>query len=161
MTSYALIHGGCHGSWCFDRLVPLLAERGHVSLAIDLPYHDPGVSLAELGERAMTVFAQLSGNVVVVGHSMGRLLAPLLARARPVAGLVLLCAAVPEPGRSFAEQNLDGSMPGPSIVPREALTVADGVSRFASEDDLRTYLYQDCDDATVRWAWERVGVMAS
>jgi hypothetical protein len=48
MTTALLIPGGCHG-WCFDRLLPHLGEVGVPDRAIDPPYDDASVSLAELG----------------------------------------------------------------------------------------------------------------
>ena len=29
MTVFALVHGGCHGAWCWERLAPHLDARGH------------------------------------------------------------------------------------------------------------------------------------
>ena len=161
MAVVGLIHGGCHGSWCFDRLVPHLAAFGHAVRAIDLPYADPTVSLDELGARAAELMPD-GDDLVVVGHSMGGLVAPLIPDRRDVVRLILLCAVVAEPGYSCVEQNLDPTVIGPSTVPADAAPRGDdGISHFASEVALRTYLYQDADDPTVAWAWKRVGGMAT
>ena len=37
MANYVLVHGSAHGSWCWERVVPLLEERGHKVTAVDLP----------------------------------------------------------------------------------------------------------------------------
>jgi len=37
MNSYVLIHGACHGAWCWEKVIPLLTQKGHKALAIDLP----------------------------------------------------------------------------------------------------------------------------
>ena len=37
MSIFILIHGGAHGGWCWDRLVPELEARGHEAIAPDLP----------------------------------------------------------------------------------------------------------------------------
>ena len=29
MATFVLVHGGGHGAWCWERLVPLLADAGH------------------------------------------------------------------------------------------------------------------------------------
>ena len=34
---FVLIHGGWHGAWCWQRVVPLLRAAGHAVLAPDLP----------------------------------------------------------------------------------------------------------------------------
>jgi len=162
VTTFLLLHGGGHGGWCFARLEPLLRARGHGTVAVDLPYDDAAVSLAELGARLRAAAAGIDDHVVAVGHSMGGLLLPMAADAANVRALVLLCAVVPEPGRSFAEQNLEPLVAAPSTVPPDALVAdAQGLRRFRSREALRTHLYQDCDAATVDWAWERCGAIAA
>jgi hypothetical protein len=36
MTTYVLVHGGLHGSWCWQRVVGPLREAGHAVDAVDL-----------------------------------------------------------------------------------------------------------------------------
>jgi hypothetical protein len=36
MTTYVLIPGACHGSWCFDDLASALRADGHEAVAITL-----------------------------------------------------------------------------------------------------------------------------
>ncbi len=48
MLSFVLVHGGAHGAWCWDRLVPHLKAHSEVGnvVAVDLAGHgarrDPG-----------------------------------------------------------------------------------------------------------------------
>ena len=37
MSTYVLIHGAWHGSWCWYKIVPRLERAGHSVLAPDLP----------------------------------------------------------------------------------------------------------------------------
>ena len=37
MADVVLVHGSMHGAWCWDLLIPLLADMGHTVHAIDLP----------------------------------------------------------------------------------------------------------------------------
>ena len=39
MSTYVLIHGAWQGSWCWDKVVPLLKQAGHSVEAPDLPRH--------------------------------------------------------------------------------------------------------------------------
>ena len=39
MSRFVLVHGAWHGAWCWEKVVPLLAARGHAARAIDLPGH--------------------------------------------------------------------------------------------------------------------------
>jgi len=99
-AAFVLVHGGWHGAWCYERVVPLLAAQGHAAIACDLPGHGlgarfplsygvPGQGAAFLSERsplagigiddyAERVIAAIDAlwagghrRIVVVGHSMG------------------------------------------------------------------------------------------
>jgi len=39
LSTFVLIHGGWHGAWCWDRVVPLLEQAGHEVVRFDLPGH--------------------------------------------------------------------------------------------------------------------------
>ena len=67
MTTVALIHGAHHGAWCWERVVPLLKDRGLDTVAPDLPCEDPAAGIAEY---ATVVEDALAGrdDVVIVGH---------------------------------------------------------------------------------------------
>src|SRR4051794_23050965 len=102
MAFFALIHGGAHGGWCWEDLVPELETRGHRTSAPDLPYDEP----AGAAEWADTVIATIPDDaepVVVVGHSLGGLAVPIVAHRRPVDRMVFLGAMVPVPGRSMID----------------------------------------------------------
>ena len=62
-AAIVLVHGGWHGAWCYERLLPLLAAGGAVAVARDLPGHGlgarfpasygrPGQEAAFLAERS-------------------------------------------------------------------------------------------------------------
>jgi pimeloyl-ACP methyl ester carboxylesterase len=81
-----------------------LEARGHVAVAPDLGCDD----VTRGGrEYATTVIEALGGadpaDVVVVGHSLGGATTPLV----PAGRYVYLCALLPMPGRSLAEQFAD------------------------------------------------------
>lgn len=99
MSTYVLIHGAGSDAWYWHLVAPLLAERGHEVVAMDLPVGEEsaglldylGVVLDAIGDR---------GDLVVVGQSLGGFVAPLVAERRPVELLVLLNAMVPQPGET-------------------------------------------------------------
>ena len=111
--TFVLVHGlgGSQLNW--ELFAPMLTPAGRV-LALDLP----GFGLSEPGERPATVPANVRvldrflhqvarGPVVLVGNSMGGMIAILLAARSPenVTGLVLLDPALPPPltrGRNAA-----------------------------------------------------------
>lgn len=98
-----------HGMWCtganFARMVDGLKPRGHACHAPTLPAHEVGAVHPEVGPRSLTeyldffdAYVREQGFIeapILVGHSMGGLLAQQLAeRIQPFA-LVLLTPATP------------------------------------------------------------------
>jgi len=39
ISTYVLIHGAWHGSWCWEKVIHLLEKAGHKVIAPDLPGH--------------------------------------------------------------------------------------------------------------------------
>ena len=106
MTTFVLIHGAWHGAWCWEPLVEELRAVGHEAIAMDLPAGDPDAGLAASTDVVLAAVddAKVLDPVMVVGHSLGGLVAPLVAERLGAAGLVYLCSFIPRPGVSFAEQ---------------------------------------------------------
>lgn len=92
------IHGAFCGGWCFDGFRQPFEAAGYATSAPDLPGHaaaDPParVKARSLGDYAGAVCAAIDAAPsppVLVGHSMGGLVAQLAAARRKVAGLILL-----------------------------------------------------------------------
>lgn len=107
-----LLHGIAAGPWCWERWQGLLAGRGWPSYALALrgragsrPVADLGrVTLAEYVDDAREMAAHL-GRPLVVGHSMGGLLAQVLAAEAAVDAAVLL-TPMPPKGIRFATPRL-------------------------------------------------------
>lgn len=97
-----LIHGMFGGAWQWENYQALLATHGYESHAINLrghhdsrPVPDVGkVSLAEFIADALEVATTLR-NPIVIGHSMGGLIAQKVAEAGACRALVLVAAAPP------------------------------------------------------------------
>lgn len=102
MSTFGLIHGAWHGAWCWEPLVAELQRRGHRAVAVDLPCDDPTATTLDNAKQVAQALGD-AGDVVVVGHSLGGIVAPVVATLRPVRKVVLLCALVPRPGRSLTE----------------------------------------------------------
>jgi len=94
MATFGLAHGAWHGGWCWALLVDELVRRGHVCVAPDLPYDDP-TSTWDTVADVMTEALGGAADPVLVGHSLGAMTIPLVARRRPVKLLVYLCPATP------------------------------------------------------------------
>jgi pimeloyl-ACP methyl ester carboxylesterase len=99
----ALVHGAYHGAWCWDLLRPELERLGHRVVTMDLPISDPSCA-AEAYADAIDEALDPHSAPMLVGHSMGGLIIPLVAARRPVSRLVFLAAFLPSPGKSANNQ---------------------------------------------------------
>jgi pimeloyl-ACP methyl ester carboxylesterase len=156
MATYALVHGGFHGSWCWEHLTPLLQQAGHDVVTMDLPLED---GTATFDTYADVVCAALDGHdaVVLVGHSYAGNTIPLVAARRPLRHLVYLCAMIPDIGRSLAEQLADQpEMLNP--VFEHGLSVPDAQLRqhWTDLDAARAVFYGDCSQKIAQAAVGRL-----
>jgi pimeloyl-ACP methyl ester carboxylesterase len=100
MTGILLIHGAWHGPWCWDEFAARLARRGHDVRTVRLRGHDDSGEriwhrihhYLEDVRRAAEGFAKPP---VLVGHSMGGLLAQRHAQRHPARAVVLLASLPP------------------------------------------------------------------
>ena len=108
MSDFLLIHGSCHGAWCWDDLIPHLTAMGHTARAIDLPSH--GQDMTPAGEVTLDLYARaivaaIDRPVILVGHSMAGYPITAAAGLAPdkISALVYVCAYVPMAGKSLAD----------------------------------------------------------
>lgn len=156
MTTFGLIHGAWHGAWCWEPLVGELERRGHRAVAVDLPCDDPAATTMHNAELVADALSDAEGDVVVVGHSLGGLLAPVLPLLRPVRRVVFLAALIPRPGRSLGEvmaSELDTMTREFAQLPRH---VGEGGSVTWDPEVAGAFLYQACPPGTVEWAAPRL-----
>ncbi len=111
MSTYVLVHGAWHGSWCWRHVRKALQERGH---EVFTP------TLTGVGERSHLLSPQVNlethildvvnlirweelSNVVLCGHSYGGMVVTGAADRVPerIGALVYLDAFVPENGQSL------------------------------------------------------------
>lgn len=100
MSIFILIHGGAHGGWCWERLVPELEKLGHHALAPDLPgMGDDRTPVADVTMAGWASFvadlARRQGEpVILVGHSRGGPVISEAAELEPdsVLGLIYMSA---------------------------------------------------------------------
>lgn len=158
MAAFLLIHGSCHGAWCWRDLIPALEALGHEAKAVDLPAH--GEDRTPAGEATLDLYAArilaaIDAPVTLVGHSAAGYPITLVAERAPekVARLVYLCAYVPCPGMSMIDMRRAGPRQTLQGVVRAA---ADGITYTIDPARARDRFYQDCGDQAVAFAIPRL-----
>lgn len=102
MTTFALVHGSGDGGWHWQRVQQALAARGLDSVAPDLPTDRDDATW----DDCVDVVAMATGDaedVVVVGHSAGGFVAPLVAERIGARLQVYVAGMVPAPGETAME----------------------------------------------------------
>ena len=158
MARFLLIHGSCHGAWCWRDVIPTLTARGHEARAIDLPAHGQDTtpaSKATLDAYVDAILSAIDAPVILVGHSAAGYPITLAAERAPekIAKLVYVCAYVPAPGLSM----VDMRRAGPS-QPLKGAVIADpdGVTYRMDAARAPAIFYNDCPDQSVAYAVPRL-----
>jgi pimeloyl-ACP methyl ester carboxylesterase len=150
MTTLILVHGACHGGWCWERVVPPLEAAGLRVLTPDLPdlpltEKDPvgrwGAIIADLAQREAR-----DDRVVLAGHSRGGIVVSTAAEIAPQAidRLIYVAASLLPRGqtmtgawRAFTDQPATWVAPDAEGL---SFTVAEGAYHrlFCADSDAGT-----------------------
>lgn len=157
MTDFLLIHGSCHGAWCWRDVIPALEAQGHTARAITLPGHDDGRDPATvtLQETAEAIVAATSPETIVLGHSWAGYPITAAAEIAPKAlrGLIYLCAYVPVSGQSLIDMRKAGPR---QTIGSAAIKHPNGASYTIDPAEAPRLFYQDCPAETVAYALPRL-----
>jgi pimeloyl-ACP methyl ester carboxylesterase len=102
MTTFAIVHGAGDVGWSWHLVAAALQARGHTVVAPDLPTEDDTKDLTDWASAVVDALPSTS-DVVVVGHSFGGLVAPLVAARINASALVFVTAMLPKPGEAPAD----------------------------------------------------------
>lgn len=101
-TPIVMVHGAFCGGWVFERFRGPFEAAGHPVMTPDLPGHGAGdgrsvanATMIDYARYVADFCAALPEAPILIGHSMGGLVAQLAAARAPVSALVLLAPSPP------------------------------------------------------------------
>ena len=157
MSTFILIHGSWHSAWNWHKVIPLLEQKGHTAIAVDLP--GMGRDKTPIGEVTMQmgvekicrVMDEVEGQVILVGHSKNGIMISQAAEYRPhkIEKLVYLAAYLIPDGktqREYSMQDTEGVLK-PYVNFHESTQSTTLRSEIYKEG-----LYHDCDDSITQLA---------
>jgi pimeloyl-ACP methyl ester carboxylesterase len=102
MAAFVFIHGAGDAGWYWHLVTAELRERGHETVAPDLPCDDDSAGLSEYADAVVAAVGGRTG-LVVVSQSSGGFTAPLVCERVPAELLVLVAPMIPAPGEVAAD----------------------------------------------------------
>jgi len=160
MTSFVLVHGGGHGSWCWGRVVGPLRDAGHRVEAVDLPGRDGTLpdGYDEYVDVVAAAVDRATAPVVLVGHSFGGIAVSQFAERSPtaIAGLVLVNAVLLEDGEAGFAKLLAAGEQSVLLRPGVMRISEDGNWATVTAEDAVEAFYNRCDPADAEWAAARL-----
>ncbi|SHF74930.1 alpha/beta fold hydrolase [Flavisolibacter ginsengisoli] len=114
MKTFILIHGSWHSAWNWHKVVPLLEKAGHRALAINLPGMGRDktpiqeVTMKSTVEKICEIIDNITGKVILVGHSKNGIMISQAAEYRPnkIEKLVYLAAYLIPHGKTQREYSI-------------------------------------------------------
>ncbi|WP_432844010.1 alpha/beta hydrolase [Dactylosporangium sp. CA-092794] len=155
--TYALVHGAWHAGWHWQLVAEELRRRGRRAVAVDLPADAGALAAAEAVAAALG--DDDTGPVTVVAHSMGGLVAPVVAdRLARAEAVVFVAGLLPALGTSWDEQVAAaerGSIILRGLSDGQAAH-GDDSSSWADEDKAIARFYADAPPGLARSAAARL-----
>lgn len=160
-SSFVLVHGAYHGSWCFEKLMTQLEELGHRAVGVDLPLCPDRVTPVSMEDCMAAMEAVIPDGtepVILCGHSNGGHFISAFAEKHPqrVKELVYITATLlPDGCSAFDEPVLREDCPKPR---RESNGVCKWYPVESEEDFVAVwnYFYTGADRDQALWAVQRI-----
>jgi pimeloyl-ACP methyl ester carboxylesterase len=156
MGTFVLVHGAWHGRWCWERLEHEMRARGHTTVSMDLPVSDGTATFLDYRDAVLSAWPDMepteSSDLVLVGHSLGAMVVPLVAARRSVAHSVFVCPVVPNVSGMPWDDAPEMGAPGAYVTAQRP----DGSVVFDHIEEAVFTFYGSCSRSDANWAFERL-----
>lgn len=132
MATFALIHGGGGSARDWHLVEAELHRLGHDTVAVDLPIEDPSAGLGDYADSVVKAVGDRT-DLVVVAHSWGGFVAPLVCDRVEADLLVLVTAMIPAPGEPPGDWWANTGFQGPDTSDEVAVFLHDVPPDLAAE----------------------------
>ncbi len=151
MSTFILIHGSWHSSWNWHKVVPILEQKGHKAISIDLPGMGrdktpiQSVTLELAVNKLLEVIDNADSKVILVGHSKNGIIVSQAAEYRPqkIEKLIYLAAYLIPNGKTQAEYSAQDTE---GILKPYVTRYPDTNSHTLQPIIYKDGLYHDCDE---------------
>ncbi|XP_057482309.1 salicylic acid-binding protein 2-like isoform X2 [Actinidia eriantha] len=158
-SHFVMVHGSCHGAWCWYKVKPRLESLGHKVTVLDLSASglnrktlDQVGSFREYSEPLLQFMSSIDEKVVLVGHSLGGMGIALASDNYPekISVAVFLTALMPDTEHrpSYVLEQWQVRVPQLPSLDNEIGSFGSTEKPLASfligPKFLATYLYQLC-----------------
>ncbi len=150
--TFVLVHGAWHGAWCWERFIAEIEGQGHRAVAMDLPIEDGTATFDTYADVVAEVLPG-SDDVVLVGHSLGAMVLPIVAARRPVRAMVFVCGVIPLLGGKPWEEGPPMEAPGATA---SLVRAEDGALSWPDVEAARAAMYNTSDPADAAWCFSRL-----
>jgi len=158
MSDFLLIHGSCHGAWCWRDLIPALQALGHNARAIDLPGNGDDTTPLDqvtLDSTRDAILDALTPGTLLLGHSWAGHPISAAAETDPKAmrALIYLCTYVPLNGLSMIDMRKRGPR---QTLGGAALRDPAGIAYTIAPERVEDLFYHDCPPGTAAYAQQHL-----
>ncbi len=161
MRTFVLLHGAWHGPWCWKKLSPLLMSKGDTVLTPTIPWtYDKNQIKQKFNFQHTTnelseLICKLDGMVVLVGHSLGGVIASMISTNIPekISLAIYISGFIPKSGQSINDLN---PLMTDSIIAANMKVDKKKQALIVEENALVKGFYNDCDTFDIQFAKSRV-----
>jgi pimeloyl-ACP methyl ester carboxylesterase len=149
--TFVLVHGAWQSAYVWTAVKAELERKGNKVIVVDLPAHGAdntpasSVSINSYRDKIISVIENLTGKVILVGHSMGGVVVSAVAEKMPerIEKLVFIGAFIPQDGQSLLDLAFQdkSSLLGPNLIPS-----ADHLTLDVNKDKLTDIFCQDASE---------------